>query len=159
MILLSITSILAQLLSRYQWMPKLCCVTDKTSYDDSLQILNINEHHCPCLMGFPWYRKLTYSENVSHIHFNGSLKYATSSIITSIRCHLFYQRIMDSCVLSSQALRPPGMMSTKPIEAVRRAVPSHAGGTPVTRYQSLEINYRTAPNNEHTALLILKKNN
>ena len=109
--------------------------------------------------GFPgigiW---LTDSENASYIwQVHGSLKHQTSLIITSIKYHLFYQRIMESCVLSSQALRPPGMMSTKPIEAASQAVLSHAGGTPVTRYQSLEINYRTAPNNERTALPILQK--
>ena len=43
------------------------------------------------------------------------------------------------------------------LQAVGRAVRSHAGGTPVTGYQSSETNYRTAPNNERTALPILQK--
>ena len=67
---------------------------------------------------------------------------------------------MESCVLDSQALRPPVMMSTKPIKSASRAVPSHAGRysqNSVTRYWSLEINYHTAPNNERTALPILQK--
>ena len=96
----------------------------------------------------------------THLFTHGSLKHATSSIITSIRCHFIYQRIMESCVLGSQALRPPVMMSTKPIKSASRAVPSHAGRysqNSVTRYWSLEINYHTAPNNEHTALPILQK--
>ena len=63
-------------------------------------------------------------------------------------------------MLGSQALRPPVMMSTKPIKSASRAVPSHAGRysqNSVTRYWSLEINYHTAPNNERTALPILQK--
>ena len=103
----------------------------------------------PVSCDFPWYRKLTSSENLPHICLPmGHWSMQTSSIITSIRCHLFYQRIMESCVLGSQALRPPVMMSTKPIKSASRVVPSHAGRytqNSVTRYWSLEINLPYRP--------------
>ena len=38
-----------------------------------------------------------------------------------------------------------------------RRYSSHAGGTPGTRYRSLEMNYHTAPDNERTTWPILQK--